>query len=133
MDALATDHHRAALRWQWRAVDVFEMRNRLTTFVVDPRAALAEDHLIGTRTRDKSVEQHHLQIAAVDGKLRHAVASKAPGRLAIDVLAEAIVKAIFARGDGDLGQRILQAEPAQLARGMRQDVDADADRLELGC
>ena len=93
---------------------------------------LAEDHLVGAGARDESVEQHHLQIAAMDGELRHVVAGKAPGRLAVDVLAEAIVETIFARGDRDLGQRLLQAERAQFARGMRQDVDADADRLELG-
>ncbi len=68
----------------------------------------------------------------MDGELRHVVAGEAAGRLAVDVLAEAIVEAEFARGDGDLGERILQTEPAQFARGMRQDVDADADRLELG-
>ena len=68
----------------------------------------------------------------MDGELRHVVAGEAPGRFAIDELAEAIVETEFARDDRGLGERLFQAERAQFARGMRQDVDADADRFQFG-
>ncbi len=132
MDALAGNRHAAALRRQRLAVHVFKIRHRLIAVVVDARAAPAEHHLVGAGARDEGLEQHHLQVAAMDGELRHVVAGKAAGRLAVDELAEAVVEAIFARGDGDLGERIFETERAEFARGMRQDVDADADRLELG-
>ena len=114
------------------AVDVLEMRDRFVAVIVDARAALAEDHLVAACARNEIVEQHHLQIAAMDGELRHVVAGKAPGRFAVDELAEAIVEAIFARGHRDLGERVFEAERAEFARGMRQNVDADTDRLEFG-
>ena len=94
------------------AVDILEMRDRLVAVMVDARAAPAEDHLVGAGARDEGIEQHHLQIAAMDGELRYVVAGKTAGRLAVDVLAEAIVEAIFARGDGDLGERVFQPERA---------------------
>ena len=112
MDALAGDRHRAAFRRERLAVGVLEMRDGLAAFVIDPRAAPPQNHLVAARARDEGVEQYHLQIAAMDGELRHVVAGEAPGRLAVDVLAVAIVKAIFAGGDGDLGERVFQAERA---------------------
>src|SRR5471032_2805968 len=102
------------------------MRDRLRPVIVDACAALAEQHLVGAGAFDKSLEQYHLQVAAMNGELRHVVTGKAAGRLAVDVLAEAIVETKFARGDGDLGERILQPERAEFARGMRQYIAADA-------
>ena len=48
-------------------------------------------------------------------ELRHIVAGKLSGRLAVDELAEAVVEAIFAGCDGDPGKRILESERAQFA------------------
>ena len=75
--------------------------------------------------------ERRVQVAAMDGELRHVVAGKFPGWFRIDVLAVAVVEAVFACGNRDLGQRLFQAERAQFARGVRQDIDADTDRLEF--
>src|SRR6202140_1199445 len=112
MDALAAHRHRAALRGERLAVHVLEMRDRLAALIFDARAAPAEHHLVGAGARDESIEQHHLQIATMDGELRYVVAGKTARRLAVDVLAEAIVEAIFARGDGNLGERLFETERA---------------------
>src|SRR5664280_3853048 len=112
MDALAAHRHRTALRGERLAVHILEMRDSLIAVIFDARAAPAEDHLVGAGACDEGVEQHHLQITAVDGELWHVIAGETPGRLAVDVLTEAVVETIFARGDGDLGERSFQPESA---------------------
>ena len=94
-----------------------------------PGCSATGDDLIRTGTFEEGVKQGHLQVAAMNRELRHVIAGEAPGRLAVDELAEAVVEAIFARGDRDLAERILKSERHQFARGVRQDIDADADRL----
>ena len=42
------------------------------------------------------------------------------------------VEGEFARLDGLCGQNVLQAEFGELAHGMRQQVDADAQRQHVG-
>ncbi len=132
MDALAGHRHGAAHGGERLAVRILESGDRLVAVVVDARAAVTEDDLVGAGARLERLEQHHLQVAAMDGELRHVVAGEAAGRLAVDVLAEAVVEAVFARGHRHLGERLFQAESAQFARGMRQHVDADADLPDLG-
>ena len=115
MDALGANDNATALRRQRPAVDVLEMCDRLRSVVLDAGAAPTGNHLVRARALDESIEQDHLQIAAMDRELRHVVTRKLAGRLAVDVLTEAVVKAIFARGNGDLCKCILEPERAQLA------------------
>jgi hypothetical protein len=132
MDSFATHRDATALRRQRLAVCVDKMSDRFTALAVNARAAPTGDDFVGARARNEFVEQHHLQVAAMDGELRHVVAGETAGRLVVDKLAEAIVETIFARGDGDFCQSLFQAEPTEFARGMRQDIDADTDRLQFG-
>ena len=74
---------------------------------------------------DHGIAQHALQVAAVDGKLRHFVAGLQAARLAPDFLAEAVGVDQLARADGDLVEPRQQPELGQLGNGMRQHVDAD--------
>ncbi len=64
----------------------------------------------------------------MDRELRPVVAGEAPARLLVNELAVAAVEGQLARLDGARGQLFLQAEFAQLAHGMRQEIDADAER-----
>jgi hypothetical protein len=57
-------------------------------------------------------------------ELWHIVAGKLAGRLAVNVLTEAIVEAIFAGGDGGLCECILEPERTQLASKMRHAIPA---------
>jgi hypothetical protein len=57
----------------------------------------------------------------------HRIAREAPERLAQDELAEAIEEDRLAGLDGDARERIAQAERAELARRVREQVDAQAD------
>jgi len=68
----------------------------------------------------------------MDRELRPWVARPAPQRLLIDELAEAVEKDTLGGLDRDARERRLQAELAEDLGGVRQQVDADADRLDLG-
>ena len=107
------------------------MRDGAIAFVLDAGAAPARDDAIRARTLDEGIEQHHLQVAAVNGKLRIFITGETPGRFGINELAEAVEETIFARGDGDFRQRILQPERHHFLRRMRQQIDADADGFQL--
>ena len=131
VDAFRADDDAAALRGQLLAVDVLKMRDCLRPVVLDLDAAPTGDHLVRTGALNECIEQDHLQITAMDRELRHVVTRKLAGRLAVDVLAEAVIEAIFARGDGDLCKCILEPEGAQLARRVRKNVDADTNGLEF--
>src|SRR5215475_15982971 len=67
----------------------------------------------------------------MNGELRHVVASETAGWLAVNELAEPVVEAILASGHGHLRERLFETERTQLARRVRQDIDAHPDRLEF--
>ena len=132
MHAVAGDHHRATLGGKLHAGrGVLEMRGGAAIVLLDTGAAVIGDDAVGARARDERREQHHLQVTAVDREHRPFVAAVAPARIVVDQLAEAVVVADLGGGDRDLGERILQAELGQFLAGMRQQVDADAERLDL--
>ena len=56
------------------------------------------------------------------------VARRAAERLLIDQLAEAIEEGRIRGRDRNLGQRLLEPERGEFFRGMRKQIDADADR-----
>src|SRR5204863_8601273 len=85
-------------------------------------AAPAQVQAIRADALTECIEQHLVQVAAVDRELRPFISGMTAGRLAVDELAEAVVEARFARRDRDCGERRLEPEPAQLARGVRQQV-----------
>src|SRR5262249_32390584 len=131
MDSLRADDDTAALRWQRLPVDVFKMPNRFRPVMLDPDATPACNYFVRASTLHKGVEQHHLQVTAVDGELGHVVAGKTPGRFAVNELAEAVIETVFTGGYGNLGERVFKSERAQFARRVRQDIYADTDCFEL--
>src|SRR6266545_1526787 len=100
--------------------------------LLGPEAAMIEPHGITAQPLHRRVEQHRVQIGAMDRELRPVVAGVAAAWLLVDELAVAAVEGELARLDGASGQRVLQAKLAELTHAVRQDVDADAQRLDLG-
>src|SRR5258708_37268833 len=87
---------------------------------------------VGPCTGAKRIEQDHLQIAAMNRELRMVVAGRAPQRLLIDQLAEAIEEGRIAGFACDFRQRRFKTAACKFYGGMRQQIDAEADRTELG-
>src|SRR5580704_8204065 len=66
----------------------------------------------------------------MDGELRMLITRRAPQRLGIDQLAEAVEEGGI--GGRDRSPRQLQPEGSEFLCGMRQQIDADPDRPDLG-
>ena len=66
MNALGADNDATALRRQRLAIDVFEMSNCLRPIMLDAGTAPTGDHFVFPGALYKRIEQHHLQIAAVN-------------------------------------------------------------------
>src|SRR5262245_33738002 len=94
---------------------------------------MAELQRIGTQSPGRGFKQHLVQVGAMDGKLRPVVAGVATARFLVDELAMPAEEGELARLDGAGYERVLQAKLAQLAHGMWQQVDADAERMDLRC
>src|SRR5260221_10623270 len=127
MNAVAADRELARLGF--RLVD---MDRDAGAILVNPEATIAQPHGIGAKPLLDGVEQDLVQIGAMDRKLRPVVAGEAPARLLEDELAVAAVESEFAGLDAMCCELLREAQLAELAHGMRQEVDADAQRLDLG-
>ena len=127
MDAVAADRDLAALR-----LSLVEMDRHTRAVLIHFQAATTKLHGSVAEPLPRRVEHHLVQIGAMDRQLRPVVAGEASARLLVDELAMAAVEGELARLDGLRRQRLLQAEFAQLAHGMRQQIDADAERQHVG-
>ncbi len=83
-------------------------------------------------TRNEGVQQHALQVAAMNRELWMLVAGRTPERLLIDQLAEAVEEGRVRRRNCDLRQIVLEAERGEFLCRVRQQVDADTDRADFG-
>src|SRR5262249_15100100 len=78
------------------------------------------------------IAQQALQMPAVNGELRHLVASLHSARLAPNLLAEAIGVNQLARPDCHFVEPGQQSQLAQLGNGVRQHIDADPKLANSG-
>jgi hypothetical protein len=100
--------------------------------LLDADAMAVGDEPVASRTRAECIEQNHLQIAAMNRELRVVVAGGAAERLPIDQLPETVEEGGILRLDRDSCQRIFKPKRGQFPGRVRKQVDADADRLDLG-
>ncbi len=126
MNAVAADRELAGLRRL-----AVEMHRDALRILLDPDAAVVELHRLAAQPSARRIEQRAVKIGAMDRELWPVVAGKAAARLLEDELAVAAVEGELSRLDALRGQRLLQAEFAELAHGVRQKVDADAERHHL--
>jgi hypothetical protein len=84
---------------------MLEMRRGAVCVLIHSDAAMACDDAIGAGALHESLEQHHVQIAAVNRELRPLVARIAARGIAVDELAKAIVVGDFRCGDRDACER----------------------------
>ena len=86
------------------------MRNCFGPIILDAGASPASDYLVCPGPLYERVKQNHLQVAAMNGELRHVVTGETAGRLAVNELAETVIEAIFAGGDGHVRERLFKTE-----------------------
>ncbi len=73
------------------------------------------------------VEQHALEVAAVDGDLRVGEAGELAGGFAPDKLAEAVEEGAFLGHNAGADECRFEAKAREFGHAVRHDVDADAD------
>ncbi len=99
--------------------------------LLDAGAALSGDETFAARSLAHGLEQDLVQVGTMDGEVRPLMAGGASPRLAVDQLAVAGEEGVVLRLAGDLGQRLLQSERAQLLHRVRPEIDADPERTDL--
>jgi hypothetical protein len=132
VNAVAGDEHIAPVRLDRLAVRIDEAGGDLVVALLDADAAMAGDEVLRTQALAHGVEQHLVQVAAVDGKVRPLVPGREPPGLAVDQLAMAGEEGVIGRLARDRRERVLQAERAQLLDGVGPEIDADPERQDLG-
>ena len=105
------------------------MRARAVCILPEAAAFPAAKKPLFARSFFEGIEQHHLQITAMNLKLRPFVACVAAGGLAMDELTEAVVKRRLLGGDRNLCERIFQAQLAERLNCMGQQGDSYAHCL----
>jgi hypothetical protein len=93
---------------------------------------VAADHAVGAQPLAHRIQQHRVQVAAMDRVLRPVVARGGARRFAEHQLAVGVEEHRLLRAHPDGVERGQQAQLAELARRMRQQVDAHAQGLQFG-
>ena len=93
---------------------------------------MAGEDVLFSQPLDRGIEQDLLQRAAMDRELRPFVTGLDAARLAPDRLAVLGEIRELLGADGVRIELVVQAELDQFAHRMRQHVDADAERPQLG-
>src|SRR5260370_38121042 len=91
---------------------------------LDAEAMGVGDEPVAARMRAEWIEQHHLQIAAMNRELRMVLAGGAAERLPIDQLPEAVEEGGIRRLDREACQRIFKPQRGQFPGRVRKQVDA---------
>ena len=104
----------------------------LAALLLEASDAPAEADPFLAQHRTRRLEQDHLQLAAMDRELRPRQSGMAAARVGPDRLAVPVGVAQLARLDAGCRQRRLEPEACEDPNGAGLDVDADAERLELG-
>ena len=108
-----------------------KMQGDAVVVLLDAGAVMVGENAVGAGAALEGFQQHHLQVAAMNRELRMVVAGRAPERLLIDQLAEAVEEGRILRRDRNPRQIGLKPKRGKFLGGVRQEVDADADRADF--
>src|SRR5258706_4805103 len=126
MNTVASDRNAAAHRFPAREADRDAALALFYRF-----AAIPQCDGIGAEPLPHRLDQHPVQLAAVDRKLRPGVARVAAARLLVDELPEAVVEAHLARQDRMALEMLRETELGQLAHCVGEEVDSDPEPFQL--
>ena len=108
-----------------------EMGGRTTFVLLNADAFAIGDHRILAEPFLHGFVEDDVQVAAMDTDFRKGISGEFSALLAIDQLPEPVQEVALAVFDARLEQRVAQAERTEFGHGMRQQRDADAERLDL--
>ena len=131
MDAVGPDQN-VGLDFDIAAVGAAgETRHDLVGDLLEGGESMSRMNAVGADALDRALQQSHLQLAAMDGKLRKGIAGGASARFTPDFLSKLVE--VGKRGGfySFFREQLFEAKLAQLLAGMRQQVDAYAKRLDF--
>src|SRR3569833_2317262 len=132
MDAVGADQERAVIFAGRIAVLVDETGCDAVCRLAPVLEVMSGEDVVAPDARAGGIEQELQEDAAVDRELRPFIAGLQPARFRPDLLAVLGEVGELLGSHGGGVELVEEAELDQLAARVRQDVDADADRLELG-
>ena len=134
VEAIAADDHIRALRDQRLASPrALKMCDGAAFILFDRDAFASRYDRVRAQALDNGIEQHLLQLTAMNRVLWMLVACVAAERLTVDELTEAIEEDGLLRQDRHARKRRVDSQFGERFGRMRQDVDAHAERTDLRC
>src|SRR5271163_4674079 len=106
------------------------MQDDAVIVLLDADTVMVGENAVGAGAALESFEEHHLQVAAMNRELRIVVTGRAPERLFINQLPEAVEEGSVLGLDRHARQISLKAERGKFLGGVRQEIHADADRAD---
>ena len=131
MDAVGADQRVALGGERFAAVALFEARLHPVAVFGERHQPAAAAQLVGAEPLAHRIQQHGVQLAAMDGELRRVEAGVGAAQFAPHHLAEAVGIDQLARADAGAVERRQQAQRRQFLDRVRQGVDADAEFAQL--
>ncbi len=108
-----------------------EVKRRRVVVLFDADAIAVGHDAVAAEPFARCLVKDQMQPPAMDADLRQLIAGESSALLPVDQLAEAVEEAALAVLDAGFLDLRLQAERRQLAHGMGQERDADAELLHL--
>ena len=127
IDAVAADGDRASDR---RAAA--ETKPDVPPLLLDPNALMTGDDAVPAQAADRRAVEDHVQLAARNAQLGIRIARFPPALFLVKQLTEAVEEAALAHLDRRRNHLAVQSQRRQLAHGMRQERDANAQLLQFG-
>src|SRR5712691_7635243 len=111
---------------------VLEMHRDAALVLVHAPALVGHDYGVRADARADRVVEHGVQVGAMERVVGKLVAGAAPAGLAVDQLAVLVEERELTRLDADARDRFAEPQLEQPAHRVREKIDADPERLELG-
>src|SRR5215510_10819197 len=108
------------------------MHGHTAIVLIEPCTLMVDDEAIRAEPLHGSVPQRQVHATSVNADLGHGIAGAPAPRLCMDELAEAVEETALAVLDALTGQSLAEAERTQLAHGVWEKGDADAQLPHLG-
>lgn len=131
MDAIGTDQHIALGLQRIAAIALLESGHHAIATIRKRDQAAAGAQRIVAQPCTHRIEQHAMQLAAMNGKLRRIEARVGAAQLAPNHLAEAVGIDQLARANAGAIERRQQAESGKFLDRVWQRVDANAEFAQL--
>ena len=128
VDAVAGNRDIATNRWEGLSRREFRKRNRYTfRILLDARTSMIREDDGRSQPFDCGLEQHHVQTAAMNPKVRIWIARMGSTLFAVNELAVSVEETVLADVDGGFPQLRLETQRREFAHRVGKQRDTNAE------